>query len=200
MKVRKSTTGPWSAGTRFRVPTHSTETTVLPARSAAWPMWSACRMPVVANARGVVEVALADPVERVVRRAVLARPGAGRERVPPDARVRREALEQAVLAGDALLHELAASSASLPASAYLSTRSGRMPSDGEEDDGRAPPARRRASVADRGTGRPGRHRAGHEQRERERECGQQRRPQPQCAFHLTPLPGVGRESIPFRLR
>ena len=47
--MRKSTTGPWSAGTRLRVPTHSTETTVLPARSAAWPMWSAWRMPVVAK-------------------------------------------------------------------------------------------------------------------------------------------------------
>ncbi len=47
--VRKSITGPWSAGTRFREPTHSTETVVLPARSAACAMWSAWRMPVVAK-------------------------------------------------------------------------------------------------------------------------------------------------------
>ena len=49
MNVRKSTTGPWSAGVRLRVPTHSMETTVLPLRSADCPMWSAWRMPVVAK-------------------------------------------------------------------------------------------------------------------------------------------------------
>ena len=42
-------TGPLICGTRLRTPTHSTETTDLPARSADWAMWSACRMPFVAN-------------------------------------------------------------------------------------------------------------------------------------------------------
>ena len=58
------------------------------------------------KARGVVEVALTDPVERVVRRAVLARPRAGRERVPPDAGVGREALQEAVLALQPSVHQL----------------------------------------------------------------------------------------------
>ena len=49
MKVRKSTTGPWSAGTSPRVPTHSMDTTVFPLRSADCAMWSAWRMPVVAK-------------------------------------------------------------------------------------------------------------------------------------------------------
>ena len=45
-------------------------------------------------------------MEGVVRRAVLAGPRPGRERVPADARVGREALEQAVLALDAVRDEL----------------------------------------------------------------------------------------------
>ena len=42
---RKSTTGPWSAGTYPRAATHSIETTSLPARSAACPSVSAWSTP-----------------------------------------------------------------------------------------------------------------------------------------------------------
>ncbi len=48
-KLRKSTTGPCSAGTRFRDATHSIETTFLVARSAACWIVSAWSIPVVAN-------------------------------------------------------------------------------------------------------------------------------------------------------
>ena len=48
-KLRKSTTGPCSAGVSDRAATHSTATTDLPARSAAWPMWSAWTIPVAAK-------------------------------------------------------------------------------------------------------------------------------------------------------
>src|SRR5262245_17641037 len=48
-KLRKSTTGPCTAGTSERAPTHSTAATDLPARSAAWAMWSAWRIPVAAK-------------------------------------------------------------------------------------------------------------------------------------------------------
>ena len=47
----------------------------------------------------------AGPVERVVGGAALARVGSGRERVPADAGVRREGLNESVIAADALLHE-----------------------------------------------------------------------------------------------
>ena len=57
------------------------------------------------EAGGVVE-GVAGAVEGVVRRTVLAGPGARRERVPPHAGVRREALQQPVVACHAALQQI----------------------------------------------------------------------------------------------
>ncbi len=48
-KLRKSMTGPASAGEMVREPTHSTEAIFFPARSAACWIVSACNSPVVAK-------------------------------------------------------------------------------------------------------------------------------------------------------
>ena len=82
----------------------------------------------MAKAVRLLKLRLADPVVGVVRRAVLARVGAGPEGVPADAGVRRERLDQPVRAlrrhrGSGCLNVGIA-----PWAAYRSTLSGRMPS------------------------------------------------------------------------
>jgi hypothetical protein len=63
--------------------------------------------PSCGEAGGVVEVGLARPVERVVRRTVLARPRSGGKRGPTDAGVGREALEETIAGGlDTLVEQV----------------------------------------------------------------------------------------------
>ncbi len=113
-------------------------------------------------------------------------PRARGERVPADAGVRREALEKAVLALDAPAHQLLHRGHGSLRLAYLSTRSGRMPSAAKKIDRRAG----RRAVRFLGGCRlcPGRHRAGHEQSERKRQSGQNGGPQPQrgCQWDSSP--------------
>jgi hypothetical protein len=95
--VVKSTVGP--AMLAWRPATQSSWATWRPARSAAEAIESACRTPVAEKLvpRGEVGAGL---VEGVVGRAVLARPGAGGQRVPADPGVGREPLGEAVAALD----------------------------------------------------------------------------------------------------
>ena len=111
-------------------PTHSTEATFFPGALGGLLQVSACRMD-APEAGAVVEVRLTCAVEGVVRRAVLAGPGARCERVPADAGVGREGLDAAVFA----LTPLAIRSAYVgiaPSAAYRSMRSGRMPSEAKK--------------------------------------------------------------------
>ena len=94
--MRKSTVGPLIAP--LRPPAHSIWATFLPPRSADWAIVSACSTP-ASNARGAVGERLAVDVERVVGRAVHARPGAGGQAVPAGAGVRRRLGEQAAAGG-----------------------------------------------------------------------------------------------------
>ncbi len=94
--MRKSRVGPSVAPTR--PPAHSICATRSPPRSAAWASVSACRTP-LSNADRAVGERLPVDVERVVRRAGHARPGAGAQRVPAGAGVRRRLREQTAIGG-----------------------------------------------------------------------------------------------------
>src|SRR5262245_23806856 len=137
MKVRKSTTGPWSCGVRFRDPTHSTETTVLPARSAAWPMWSAWRMPFVAKLVELLK--FPSPVRWNVLFVEPCSPG----QVPVESVYQptpvfggNPGLRPFLPVTPDFMRELIVGMA--PCLAYLSTRSGLMPSEAKKMTGVPP--------------------------------------------------------------